>query len=131
MDITPKTYNDIKRLKQCYYLTKYYHISEELFKEIYDFLRHSEQNGLTVTKNMLSFIGKKNVVKTYSLTPKFDQNNRFNSYEHITIDSAGIHMTPHHSSTHSNRYYYDNSYSSTTTNNTNNNNNNNNNNNTS
>ena len=112
---TPKTYNEIVRLKKCYTLANYYsNITENMFNEIYNFLSESADNSIVANQNVLSFVDAEGkVIKTISVVPKD------NSFDRINIGNRGISVTPHYDSTSS-------SWGGSSGNNNNNNNNNNN-----
>lgn len=120
IDIKPKTYNEIVRLKKCYTLANYYNdVTENLFNEIYNFLGESPMNSIVANQQVLSFVdGASKVVKTVSLTPK-----NF-SFDSIKVGSKGVSITPHYEP----NYYGSGSSGSSFGGSTNNNNNNNNNN---
>lgn len=57
IDIKPRTYNEIIRLKKCYELASHYtNITENIFSEMYEFLEHCEENSIVATRSILSFI---------------------------------------------------------------------------
>ena len=112
---TPKTYNDLIRMKKCYTLAKYYsNITEDLFNEIYDFLGEKKGNTIIANQQILSLVDSTGrVVKTYPLIIRADL------YDSVQITDSGIRAVPHY--TPSSGY----SSSSSSSNNNNNNNNNN------
>lgn len=112
----PRTYNDIIRMKKCYTLTRYYeNITENLFKEIYDFLKESSDNKIVSDRSNLYFYdGSGMAVKSVAVIPKDS------SFDSITLGNRAFTIVPH--------YDYDrSSYHGGSSSNNNNNNNNNNN----
>ena len=57
INIQPKSYNKIMRLKRCYELADYYsNITENIFEEMYEFLEHCEEHKLVAANGILFFI---------------------------------------------------------------------------
>lgn len=114
IDKQPKTYNEIVILKKCYTLINYYsNITENMFNEIYEFLRESPDNTIVANRTVLSLVdGNKKIIKTYVV---FSRNT---SFDRININNKGFSVTPYFDSNSS-------SWSGSSGNNNNNNNNNN------
>ena len=115
INIKPKTYNEIVRMKKCYTLTQYFsNITENIFNEIYNFLGASPDNTVVANQNLLSFVdGTNQVIKTFPLT------SNSSTFDKIKLDKSGLTITPHYSPSSSS------SWSGSSSNNNNNNNNNN------
>ena len=115
INIKPKTYNEIVRMKKCYILTQYFsNITEDVFNEIYNFLGENSANTIIANQNVLSFVNAATqVVKSIALVPKNS------SFDSIKINQSGISVVPHYSSSTSS------SWEGSSSNNNNNNNNNN------
>ena len=118
INIKPKTYNEIVRMKKCYILTQYFsNITEDVFNEIYNFLGENSANTIIANQNVLSFVNAATqVVKSIALVPKNS------SFDSIKINQSGVSVVPHYSSSTSS------SWEGSSSNNNNNDNNNNNNN---
>lgn len=89
IDIKPKTYSEILRLKNCYTLIKYFSsITENMFIEIYEFLGENEYNSIMATQNVLAFANSdKEIVKSYAVSPKNI------SFDKIRITNKKVYVT--------------------------------------
>lgn len=89
IDIKPKTYSEILRLKNCYTLIKYFSsITENMFIEIYEFLGENEYNSIMATQNVLAFANSdKEIVKSYTVSPKNI------SFDKIHITNKKVYVT--------------------------------------
>ena len=89
IDIKPKKYSEILRLKNCYTLIKYFSsITENMFIEIYEFLGENEYNSIMATQNVLAFANSdKEIVKSYAVSPKNI------SFDKIRITNKKVYVT--------------------------------------